>query len=116
MNGRDISILRHIVRYCDEVDETLKLFGRSEEAFRSSFVFRNAVSMPIMQIGELATRLSDVFIAQTPEIPWKAIKGMRTFFAHQYGTMNVDLIWITAIERIPELRESCMKRIEEQEI
>ena len=114
MNGRDISILQHIVRYCDEVNETIMLFGCSEEAFRSSFVFRNAVSMPIMQIGELATRLSDEFISQTPEIPWKAIKGMRTFFAHQYGTMNVDLIWTTAIERIPELRENCMKQIKGQ--
>ena len=65
--------------------------------------------MPIMQIGELATRLTEGFITETPEIPWKAIKGMRTFFAHQYGSMNVGLIWQTAVERIPELKSSCQQ-------
>ena len=109
MRDRDRSILEHIVRYCDEVDETLRLFGRSEEAFNGSFVFRNAVSMPIMQIGELATKLTDEFIANTPEIPWKAIKGMRTFFAHQYGSINTGMIWKTAVDRIPELKENCLK-------
>ena len=109
MNDGDRSILLHILRYCDEVEETINQFGRSEETFRNSFVYRNAISMPIMQIGELATRLTEGFITETPEIPWKAIKGMRTFFAHQYGSMNVGLIWQTAVERIPELKSSCQQ-------
>lgn len=71
--------------------------------------------MPIMQIGELATRLTEAFISQTPEIPWKAIKGMRTFFAHQYGSTNVGLIWQTAVKRLPELRQQCQKIIDEAE-
>lgn len=107
MNSRDRSILEHILRYCDEVEQTLQHFGCSEEVFSESFVFRNAVSMPIMQIGELATPLSEGFIQQTPQIPWKAIKGMRTFFAHQYGSMNNSLIWQTAVVRVPELRRDC---------
>ena len=113
MNDRDLSILRHIVRYCDEVDETLNMFERSKKAFYDSFVFRNAISMPIMQIGELATRLSEPFILENAHIPWKAIKGMRTFFAHQYGSMNIDLIWQTAVLRIPELREQCVKLLDD---
>ena len=60
-----------------------------------------------MQIGELATRLSDDLIAESASIPWKAIKGMRTFFAHQYGSMNLQLVWRTALTRIPELKASC---------
>ncbi len=114
MNDRDKSILQHILRYCDEVEETLRLFGASEETFRESFVFRNAVSMPIMQIGELATRLTDDFIEETTDIPWKAIKGMRTFFAHQYGSMNINLIWQTAVVRIPELRQNCQRLLQHE--
>lgn len=113
MNKRDKLILERIVRYCDEVEETVRLMGGTEEAFNESFVFRNAVSMPIMQIGELATRLTDEFIEQTPQIPWKAIKGMRTFFAHQYGTMNKKLIWQTTVDRIPELRRNCQQLLDE---
>ena len=114
MSDRDRSILEHIVRYCDEVEQTVRLMGGTEDAFNESFVFRNAVSMPIMQIGELATRLSEGFVEKTPEIPWKAIKGMRTFFAHQYGSMNTRLIWKTAVERIPELRQNCQRILDEE--
>jgi len=109
MNNRDYLILERIVRYCDEVNGTLDLFGRSEEAFKHSYVFRNAVSMPIMQIGELATHLTEEFITSSPVIPWKAIKGMRTFFAHQYGDMNFQLVWQTAVKKIPELKTACME-------
>lgn len=107
MNVRDKTILEHIIRYCDEVEETVRQFGGEKDTFEENFIFRNAVSMPIMQIGELATRLSESFLTETTDIPWKAIKGMRTFFAHQYGSMSIGLIWTTAVERIPELRQKC---------
>ena len=52
MNGRDKAILEHIVRYCDEVEQTVELFGSSEESFQDSFVFRNAVSMRRYEVSE----------------------------------------------------------------
>ncbi len=48
MNNKDQYILERIIQYCDEIDATLRYFGCSEERFMESFVFRNAVSMPIM--------------------------------------------------------------------
>ena len=115
MNSKDQYILEHIVQYCEEIDATLRYFGCSEELFMKNFVFRNAVSMPIMQIGELATRLSDDIIAESTTIPWKAIKGMRTFFAHQYGSMNFQLVWRTALTRIPELKSACAALLTQRE-
>lgn len=61
MNVRDKTILEHIIRYCDEVEETVRQFSGEKDTFEENFIFRNAVSMPIMQIGELATRLSESF-------------------------------------------------------
>ena len=40
--------------------------------------------MPLQQIGELATHVGDDFIEASGGIPWKQIRGMRTWFAHQY--------------------------------
>ena len=44
-------------------------------------------------------------------MPWKAIKGMRTWFAHQYLTMDRQIMWKVMQEDIPVLRVFCDKVI-----
>lgn len=107
MNDRDKMIVQHISRYCDEIYAAIEHFGDSREAFLGDPVYRNAVSMPIEQIGELAKHLSDAFQQQYSEIPWKQIKGMRTWFAHQYLNMDKDVIWEVMHEGIPPLADFC---------
>ena len=107
MDNRDTEINRHIQRYCNEVDLAQMRFGRDREAFMTDPVFRNAVSMPIQQIGELAKHLSDAFIESHKEIPWKQIKGMRTWFAHQYLNMDNEVIWEVMQDGIPPLEAFC---------
>ena len=106
LNNKDRQILDHIVKYCDEVDLAISEYGNDKETFLNNPVFRNACAMPIMQIGELAKRLSPEFCQSTPNIPWKAIKDIRDLFAHDYRSMNKDMIWMTAIKNIPELKQN----------
>lgn len=47
------------IKYTDEIAETLVRFGNDKEDFDNDKVFRNAVSMPMLQIGELAKELKD---------------------------------------------------------
>ena len=49
--------------------------------------------------------VTDGFIEAHSEIPWKQIKGMRTWFAHQYWDMSFDKIWVTLIEDVPDLKK-----------
>ena len=107
LSQRDASILRHMIRYCRELDETIAFFGNDESEFERNSIFRNAVSMPIQQIGELAKHLSDDFIASHPEIPWRQVKGMRDWFAHQYLDMDTHVVWITATLDIPSIFAFC---------
>ena len=93
--------------YCREIQGTLDYFGRDEQRFYADYIMRNALSMPLQQIGELATHVSDDFIAAHTAIPWKQIKGMRTWFAHQYWDMSFDKIWVTLTEDVPELLRQC---------
>lgn len=104
---RDYDMIRHMARYCREVDAALSSFGNSIDAFRENPVFRNAVSMPIQQIGELAKHLSDSFLSANADIPWRQIKGMRDWFAHQYLEMDADVIWAVATEDLPPLKAFC---------
>ena len=60
-NKKNIDILLHIIQYCKEIEETHNQFERSPQIFKSNSVYRNAVAMCILQIGELTGRLSDDF-------------------------------------------------------
>ncbi len=40
---------------------------------------------------------------------------MRNFFAHNYGSMNREVIWRTAIEDIPALETFCSEQLLEYE-
>ena len=103
--NRDVQIARHIIGYCHEVEEALLRFGKDKETFLQDAVFRNACAMPLMQIGELAKKFSDAFIAEHDAIPWKAVKGMRTIFAHDYQSMDRSMIWDTAVYDTPAVKQ-----------
>ena len=65
-----------------------------------------------LQIGELAGKLSDDYVRMTKvQIDWRAIKNMRNMFAHDYGSMDIERIWETAIEDIPVLYDFCKKEL-----
>lgn len=115
MKERDYEIIRHIQRYCDEVNQAVTRFGDDQEAFMADPVFRNAVAMPIQQIGELAKHLTVDFLEKHSEMPWKQIKGMRTWFAHQYLNMDNQVIWEVIHEGIPPLKAFCEQWLNQNE-
>jgi uncharacterized protein with HEPN domain len=106
-NERDIMILRKIVQYCKEIHGTCEQFNHSADLFASSYTFRNACSMCILQIGELAGKLSDATQSAIPSIPWKAIRGMRNLLAHNYGNIQMEATWATIVQDIPALQAAC---------
>ncbi len=59
--NRDYSVLEHIVRYCDDIADTLNRFGDDYAIFQKDKDFKNSISMSTMQIGELTTHLSEEF-------------------------------------------------------
>ena len=43
------------------------------------------------------------FRERHPAIPWARMIGMRNRVAHGYDAVDLDIVWTTAQERIPEL-------------
>ncbi len=104
----DIQRLEHIRDYCCEIKSTIDRYGDSFEIFDADTDYQKSISFSILQIGELSGNLSDVFRSETSgKIPWSAIRGMRNFFAHNYGSMSREVIWKTAKEDIPSLLAFC---------
>lgn len=108
----DIDVLRHILKYCNNIENLISRFGNDFEIFKNDLAFRDAVSMNILQIGELTGHLSEEYRVSTKShMPWQAIKAMRNLFAHNYGQMNLSVIWSTATENIPQLKAFCEAEI-----
>ena len=107
MTDRDRTIVHKMLRYCRQIEETHRQFREDSALFFSEeegFIYRNAVSMPILQIGELAKNLSDGFRIENDAIPWRAIMGMRDIFAHHYGSVDYSELWHTSHEDIKALK------------
>jgi uncharacterized protein with HEPN domain len=107
-------ILQHIISYCDQIDMAVEQFGNSFAIFSENPVYRNAVSLCILQIGELVGNLSDDFKAQHPAIPWRQIKLMRNVVAHRYGTVDHALTWDVVEHDIPTLRQYCQSILDSE--
>ena len=112
MDNRDESILNHIERYCEDIESFVDRFGKDFDLFTSDRAYFNAVAMCVLQIGELSGSLSDEYRRKTSEkIPWTHIKGMRNIVAHNYGSLDEEILWMTTINDIPVLRAFCKEEL-----
>lgn len=79
------------------------LEGVTRDAFMRNVQLQDSVIRRLEIIGEAASRISALFRERHPEIPWSRMIGMRNRMIHTYDAVDLDIVWTTAHERIPEL-------------
>jgi uncharacterized protein with HEPN domain len=99
---RDDGSVLDIVLACRDIEEFV--VGYDEERFLRSKRTRYAVMHQIMIIGEATKRVSDAFRDAYPEIPWKAMAGMRDRLIHGYDGVDLGTVWKVATSEVPMLR------------
>ena len=75
------------------------------EQFLQNEMLMRAVSMTVINIGELVKNLTDETRMQHPNIPWKAIAGFRDIAAHKYQTLRMEDVYETVAADFPALKE-----------
>ncbi|MDR0937327.1 MAG: DUF86 domain-containing protein [Oscillospiraceae bacterium] len=113
MNAQDRKLLIKIIQYIDEIALTVNERAVTLETLFSDVTSKNAISMCIIQIGELVTHLSDDFKETHTEIIWKEIKAMRNVAAHHYGEFNMKTLWETVTDDMPVLKSFCTQQLSE---
>ena len=112
MENADRIRIAQILAHCEDISAFLDRCGRDPEAFVRDRMFFNAVSMSVLQIGELANGLSEEYRAATArQMPWNMIRGMRNALAHTYGQIDEDVMWNTVINDVPKVRAFCEKEL-----
>lgn len=82
--------------------------GLDKAAFLTDFKTQAATLHELLVVGEGVKRLSTAFREGHPDVPWKAIAGMRDRLLHGYDDVDLDLVWKTVDEDVPAL----VKRLE----
>lgn len=109
MKDEDIVIIKKMIKYCNDINTLMVRFHKDFELYKKDISFQYACNMCIIQIGELANRLSDEVKETNKGIPWRAIRGMRNLHAHDYENVDLEIVWNTLVEDIPMLKETLEK-------
>ena len=80
--------------------------GMAREDFQQDKRTQQAVIMNLIIVGEAATKVMDShadFAQEHPQVPWRSMRGMRNRMAHGYFDIDLDMVWNTVQNALPEL-------------
>jgi len=104
---RECDILEIIVEFCDEIESFVQRYGSDSKDFYENHSLQYGCAFMISQIGECNKRLSQEFKDKHPEVDWRGAAKMRDMIAHQYGSVDIEILRDTVLNDIPQLKKEC---------
>lgn len=114
MNHRDTQICLKILSEASVLRELLAQM--TEAQFMADERTVRAVCMTLINIGELVKNITPELRSAHPEIPWRAIAGMRDVTAHKYQTLRKDDVFRTCTDDIPVFVRQLQKLLNAEKI
>ena len=84
--------------------------GMDFNAFAAHPTTVRSVLYSIAVMGEAAKNISPPFKSAFPDIPWRAIAGIRDRIVHEYFRTNTRRIWDVVASDLDVLEQSLAKR------
>jgi uncharacterized protein with HEPN domain len=106
--------LRHIIENAARVAGYLA--GLDRQSFARHDWARDAVERCIERVCEAAVRLGEQASELMPGQPWSEIRGMGNRLRHAYDRVDVDMLWRTATNRLPELAAAARQALAKLEL
>jgi|SRR5659263_33271 len=66
-------------------------------------------------IGEATKNVPKLIRTKYPDVPWKKMAGMRDRLVHGYFGVDLEILWETAKEDVPQLKTPVSKVLEDLE-
>lgn len=82
------------------------------EELNANEVLLDSMLFRMIQISENAKKLSDEYKLSRGNVPWNAIYGLRNRIVHDYGNVDLNVVFETLKHDIPELLEIIWSNID----
>ena len=100
----------------DSIDDTGNFIeGMDFEDFIKDKKTIYSVVRTIEIIGEATKNIPEQVKEKNPEVPWKKMAGMRDRLVHEYFGIDLEILWETAKEDVPQLKIMVSKVLKEME-
>ena len=99
----DRAYLEHIR---DALERIVEYAAGGRDAFFADAKTQDAIVRNLEIIGEAAKRVSSETRGRAPDVPWKAVAGMRDKLIHDYFGINLEIVWRVVERDVPVLREN----------
>ena len=93
--------VRDMIGFCEKVETWTE--GLDREGFAADELVYDAVLRNLELVGAAAARVPDAIREAHPNVPWRAIVGMRNRLAHDYPGIDDNAIWSVIQDDIPVL-------------
>ena len=97
---RDDNCLEHMIEACRKIR---RIVAVSRVDYDSSEEKQLALERLFEIVGEAASKVSESFKREHPQIPWRQAIAMRNFVIHDYAGVDIDVVWDSAQTDIPML-------------
>lgn len=94
--------------YVDKILTDLKFVidhtqGKTQQQIEGDDLLVDSIMFRVIQIAENSMKLDEEFQKKNSHIPWRAIRGMRNMIVHNYGAVDLAVVYDTVTNSIPEL-------------
>jgi uncharacterized protein with HEPN domain len=77
----------------EAIERIERYAARGMDAFKQDELIQVWMVTHIQVIGEACRALSPELRARYPQVPWRAIVGMRNILVHHYFEIDLDAVW-----------------------
>ncbi len=112
MLPRDLQRILKIRDYCLFIQHDMQALGDTRDAFFANRTTQQSIAFSLLQIGELASGLSEEYRNATrSQMQWQPIRGLRNIIVHDYGKVQLEEIWKIVTDDIPSLKAFCNEQL-----
>lgn len=87
----------------ESAEKAVQIRPADRESFDTDWVVQLALTRLVEIIGEAANHVGRETQLRHPEVPWRAIVGMRNHITHGYFDVDVDGLWNVLVRDLPRL-------------
>ena len=99
--------IRKIVENLEFVTEQMK--DVDIDGLNANVILLDSMLFRMIQISENAKRLSEEYKEANSKIPWGAVYGLRNRIVHDYGNVDLNVVYETLKNDVPELLQMLLE-------